>query len=323
MAHIIWCLGSVIWLALLAVPAAAQSDYPARPVRIVVPTAPGGAADTLARTLAQHLSQASGQQFFIENRPGAGNLLGIETVAKSPADGHTLLMVASTITINHVVHKSLPYDVERDFAPITQLVSLPNVLVVHPSLPVASIADLVAAAKREPGKLSYASAGPGSQLQLAMELFKSAAGVDIVHVPYKGAAPALNDVLAGHVSSMVSNVLSAKPHIDGGKLRPLAVTSLKRVDALPGVPTMTEAGFAGYEVVNWFGLFAPAGTPAPIVAWLNAGAARVLATEDMKQRLATEGAEPVGSTPAAFASFIKDEMARWSAAAKAANIRPE
>jgi len=313
----------VVWLGLLAVPAAAQSDYPARPVRIVVPTAPGGAADTLARTLAQHLSQVSGQQFFIENRPGAGNLLGIETVAKAPADGYTLLMVASTITINHVVHRSLPYDVERDFAPITQLVSLPNVLVVHPSLPVASVAELVAAAKREPGKLSYASAGPGSQLQLAMELFKSAAGVDIVHVPYKGAAPALNDVLAGHVSSMVSNVLSAKPHIDAGKLRALAVTSLKRVDALPGVPTMAESGFAGYEVVNWFGLFAPAGTPAPIVAWLNAGAVRVLATEDMKQRLATEGAEPVGSTSAAFAVFIKDEMARWSAAARTANIRPE
>ena len=315
-----WC---VVWIALLAAPAAAQTDYPARPVRIVVPTAPGGAADTLARTLAQHLSQASGQQFFIENRPGAGNVLGIETVAKSPADGTTLLMVASTITINHVVHKSLPYDVERDFVPITQLVSLPNVLVVHPSLPVASVAELVAAAKREPGKLSYASAGVGSHLQLAMELFKSAAGVDIVHVPYKGAAPALNDVLAGHVSSMVSNVLSAKPHIDAGKLRALAVTSLKRVDALPGVPTMTETGFAGYEVVNWFGLFAPAGTPAPIVAWLNAEAVRVLAAADMKQRLAAEGAEPVGSTPAAFAAFIKDEMQRWSSAARAANIRAE
>jgi tripartite-type tricarboxylate transporter receptor subunit TctC len=315
-----WC---VVWLGLLSGPAAAQTDYPARPVRIVVPTAPGGAADTLARTLAQHLSQAGGQQFFIENRPGAANVLGIETVAKAPGDGYTLLMVASTITINHVVHKSLPYDVERDFAPITQLVSLPNVLVVHPSLPVTSVAELVAAAKRQPGKLSYASAGVGSQLQLAMELLKSAAGVDIVHVPYKGAAPALNDVLAGHVSSMVSNVLSAKPHIDAGTLRPLAVTSLKRVDAMPQVPTMTEAGFAGYEVVNWFGLFAPAGTPKPIVERLHAEAVRVLATAEMKQRLGTEGAEPVGSTPAAFAAFIKDEMTRWSAAARTANIRPE
>src|SRR5262249_51375485 len=275
------------------------------------------------RTLAQHLSQASGQQFFIENRPGAGNLLGIETVAKSPADGYTLLMVASTITINHVVHKSLPYDVARDFAPITQLVSLPNVLVVHPSLAVASVAELVAAAKRQPGKLSNASAGVGSQLQLAMELFKSAAGIDVVHVPYKGAAPALNDVLAGHVSSMVSNVLSAKPHIDAGKLRPLALTSLKRVAALPGVPTMTERGCPGYEVVNGSGWFAPAAPLAPIVERPHAEAVRVLATEEMKQRLAAEGAEPVGSTPAAFATFIKNEMARWSDAARTANIRPE
>src|SRR5262249_44769203 len=215
----------------------------------------------------------------------AGNLLGIETVAKAPADGYTLLMVASTITINHVVHKSLPYDVARDFAPITQLVSLPNVLVVHPSLAVASVAELVAAAKRQPGKLSNASAGVGSQLQVAMELFKSAAGIDVVHVPYKGAAPALNDVLAGHVSSMVSNVLSAKPHIDAGKLRPLAVTSLKRVDALPGVPTMTEQGLPGYEVVNWFGLFAPAGTPAPIVERLHAQPVRVPAPQRIKHPL--------------------------------------
>lgn len=314
-------LASVAFACLLAGDVLAQA-YPARPVKILVPTAPGGFADTMARMLAAHLTNAMGQQFYIENRGGAGNVIGIESVARSPGDGYTLLFGAGTITINHVVYRKLPYDVVRDFTPITQMVSVPNVLVVHPSQQIATLAEFIAVAKQKPGQLNYGSAGVGSNLHLSMELLKTMTGIDVVHVPYKGVGPAMSDLLGGHLASMMSNVVSAKPHVDAGKLRAVGVTSSKRTPALPNVPSMAEAGVKGYEVLNWFGLFAPAGTPEPIVTRLHAEAAALVATPDMKQRLANEGAEPIASKPADFAVFVQAEIRKWDEAARAAKIQP-
>jgi len=216
----------------------------------------------------------------------------------------------------------MPYDVLRDLAPITQLVSLPNVLVVHPSQPYKTLGDFITAAKAKPGQINFASAGVGSNLHLSMELLKAKAGIDVVHVPYKGVGPAMSDLLGGHVASMVSNVASAKPHIDNGKLRPLAVTSRNRAAALPDVPSMEEAGVKGYEVLNWFGLFAPAGTPQPIVARVYAEAKAMLTAPEMKQRLASEGADAIVSTPPDFTAFVKAEMAQWTEVGRSAKIQP-
>ena len=298
-------------------------DYPAKPVRILVSTAPGGMADTLGRLLASHLTQTMGQQFYVENRGGAGNIIGIDLVAKSPPDGYTFLLCAGTITINHIIYRKLPYDVLRDLAPITQLVSLPNVLVVHPSQPFKTVAEFIAAAKAKPGQINFASAGVGSNLHLSMELLKSMTGIDVVHVPYKGVGPAMSDLMGGHVASMVSNIASAKPHIDSGKLRPLGVTSRARAPALPDVPSMDEAGLKGYEVLNWFGMFAPAGTPSPIITRMHVEAKKLLDTPEMKKRLASEGAEPISSTPSDFAAFVKSEMQQWSEVGRVAKIQPE
>jgi tripartite-type tricarboxylate transporter receptor subunit TctC len=307
---------------LLAGDVLAQAAWPSRPVKILVPTAPGGLADNIARMYAQHLSKVLGQQFYIENRGGAGNVIGIESVARSAPDGYTLLLGAGTITINHLVYKKLPYDVVRDFTPVTQMVSVPNVLVVHPSQPFNSLADYIAAAKQKPGTLNYGSAGVGSNLHLSMELLKTMTGIDVVHVPYKGVGPAMSDLLGGHLASMVSNVASAKAHVDAGKLRALAVTSLKRAPAMPNVPSVSEAGVTGYEVLNWFGLFAPAGTPEPIVARLHAEAAALLAMPETRQRLGGEGAEPIASKPADFAAFVRAEIKKWDEVGKAAKIQP-
>jgi tripartite-type tricarboxylate transporter receptor subunit TctC len=297
-------------------------DYPAKPVRIMVSTAPGGMADTLGRLLASHLTQAMGQQFYVENRGGAGNIIGIDAVAKSPPDGYTLLVCAGTITVNHIMYKKMPYDVQRDLAPITQLISLPNVLVVHPSQPYKTLGDFIAAAKQKPGQITYASAGIGSNLHLSMELLKALAGIDVVHVPYKGVGPAMSDLLGGHVPSMISNVASAKQHVANGKLRALAVTSRGRAAALPDVPSMAEAGVKGYEVLNWFGMFAPAGTPQPIIARMHDEAKKMLTTPEMQKRLANEGAQPINSTPSEFAAFVKSEMEQWTKVGQMAKIKP-
>ena len=238
-------------LSLCSYPGSALAqDFPARPVKILVPTAPGGMADSLARMLATHLSGTMGQQFYVENRGGAGNTIGIDLVARSPADGYTLLLGAGTIAMNHVVYKKLPYDVVRDFAPVTQMVSVPNVLVTHPSQRLTTMQEFIAAAKQKPGQLNYGSAGVGSNLHLSMELLKTMAGIDVAHVPYKGVGPAMSYLLGGHLVSMMSNLASAKPHVDGGKLHALGVTSLRRAPALPNVPSMSEAGVQGYEVLT-------------------------------------------------------------------------
>jgi tripartite-type tricarboxylate transporter receptor subunit TctC len=295
-------------------------DYPSKPVKILVSTAAGGMADTLGRMLAAHLTAAMNQQFYVENRGGAGNIIGIDAVAKSPADGYTFLVVAASVTSNHILYKKLPYDVVRDLAPITQLVSLPNVLVVHPKLGINTLAEFIAAAKARPGQINFASAGVGSNLHLSMELLKARTGIDVVHVPYKGVGPAMSDLLGGHVASMISNAASAKPHVESGKLRALAVTSRDRAPGLPDVPSMAEAGVKGYEVLNWFGMFAPIGTPAPVIARVHAEVTAFLALPETRKRLAGEGANIIASTPSDFAAFVKTEIAQWSEVGRAAKI---
>jgi tripartite-type tricarboxylate transporter receptor subunit TctC len=307
----------------LSTPAFAQSDYPNRVVKIVVASAPGGGTDTVARVLANELSKTMGQQFIVENRPGAGNVRGSDVVAKSPNDGYTLLMSASTLAINHVMHKQLPYDVARDFAPITQMVVMPNVLVVGAKEPYKTFPEFLAAAKAKPGDLTYGSAGPGTAPHMAMELLRLQAGIDLLHVPYTGVAPAINDVMGGRVTAMLVNFLSAKPQIDGGTLRALAMSSSKRSPFMPDLPTVSESGVPGFEAIQWFGLLAPAGTPKAIVDRLQAETARILETPVMKERLAIEGAEPVGNKPDEFFALIKAEMTKWSDVAKAAGIKPE
>jgi len=308
--------------ALIAAPAAAQ-DYPNRPVRIVVPSTPGGGTDTFARIVAQQLQSTLGQPFVIDNRPGGGTLIGMDAVAHAPPDGYTLYMSPSTTTTMHIVRKSMPYDVRRAFAPVTQVVVLPQVLFVNPSVPAHSVGEFIALAKRQPGKLTYGSAGVGTAMHMATELFKSMAGIDLLHVPYRGTANALTDALGGRLSSMILNTAITKQHIDTGALRALGVTGLQRTDSLPNVPTIAEAGLPTYEALQWFGVLAPAGTPAPIVNLLHSKIAEGLRTPETKARLARDGAEGVGNTPAEFGKLINDEMEKWTAVAKAANIQPE
>jgi tripartite-type tricarboxylate transporter receptor subunit TctC len=315
-------VATIAALLLLGGGTQAQSNWPDKPVKILVPTAPGGSADAIARLYAQHMSKVLGQQFYVENRGGAGNTIGIDSVVRSPADGYTLLLGAGTITINHLVYKKLPYDVLRDLTPVTEMISVPNVLVVNPSQPMKTLGDYIAAAKAKPGSINYASAGIGSNLHMAMELLKVRTGIDVVHVPYKGVGPAIQDTLAGHVMSMMSNAASAKPHIAAGKLRALAVTSSKRSPALPDVPTVAETGIKDYEVLNWFGLFAPAGTPQPIIDRLQTEAVAMFNEPAVKTLLAGEGADPVASKPAEFAAFVRAEIKKWDEVGKAAHITP-
>ncbi len=308
----------------LAAPGAqAQSAYPTKPVKIIVPSSPGGGTDTVTRLLAQHLSEKLGHNFYIENRPGAGSMTGIEAGARSAPDGYTLLVAASTMTSLHVVREKMRFDAVKDFDPITLLVSIPNVLVVHPSVPAKSFAEFIALAKQEPGKLSFATPGLGSTVHMAMELLKVKAGIDMLHIPYNGVAPALTDVIAGRVSAMLVNIASAKAHVDSGALRALAVSSLKRASALPDLPTIAELGIPGYEAIQWFGLLAPVGTPKEIVARLHDETVAGLKTEKVVKWMATEGAEPGGGTPEEFAALIAREVKEWSEVARAAGIKPK
>ena len=318
---------SLLSLALcagLSQAAMAQAQWPnERVIKIVVASSAGGGTDTVARVLASELAKPIGQQFVVENRPGAGNVRGSDVVAKSAPDGYTLLMSASTLAINHVMYKQLPYDVARDFAPITQMVSLPNVLVVGMGTPFRTFGDFLSAARAKPGALTYGSAGLGTAPHMAMELLRVSANIDVLHVPYTGVAPALNDIIGNRVDGMLVNFLSGKPQIDGGTLRALAMSSASRSRFMPDLPTINESGVPGYEAIQWFGLLAPAGTPQAIVDRLQAETAKILDTPAMKARLALEGAEPIGNTPAEFSALIKAEMAKWSQVAKAAGIKPE
>jgi tripartite-type tricarboxylate transporter receptor subunit TctC len=322
--HSGWAVCALLVIACASVKAQAQSaPYPAHTVRIIVPSAPGGGTDIIARVLAQHFSRALGQQFVVENKAGAGNLIGIEAAAHAAPDGYTLLFVPSPLVLNTVLYKSVPYDPVRDFAPITLAATAPNVLVVGPAVPSRTLAEFIALAKQKPGSLNYGSAGTGTSPHMSMELFKNMAGVDLVHIPYKGTTPSVTDLLGGQISAMFVNSLTAKPHIDSGRLRALAVTGTRRIAALPDVPTVMEAGVPGYVALQWYGLLAPTGTPPAIIARINAEAIMALQTDELKRKLAADGAEPVGSTPAEFAKLIKDELDKWTRVARAARIEPQ
>jgi tripartite-type tricarboxylate transporter receptor subunit TctC len=308
-------------LLLVAVQASAQT-YPSRPVRIIVPSPPAGGTDIVGRVLAEHFSKTLGQQFFVENKPGAGNLIGIEAAARSAPDGYTLLMTASTLVLNTVLYKKVPYDPLRDFAPITIAATAPNILIVNANVPAKTTAELIALAKQKPGALSYGTPGIGTSPHMCMELFKYMAGIDVTHVPYRGTAAAVTDVISGQIQLAFATALTAKPQVDAGRVRALAVSGPRRVEALPNVPPVGEA-VPGYEAMQWYGFLAPAGVPASIVEKLNAEALVALRSKEMKDRLASDGAEPLGSTPAQFAAFIRRELDKWTKVAEVAKIEKQ
>jgi len=311
-------------LILMAAAATAQAQaYPGKPIRWIVPFPPGGSTDILARVVGQKLTESWGQQVVVENRGGAGGTLGAAEAARSPADGYTLLMGAIHHTIATSVYPKLPYDFQKDFAPITVVAIVPNVLVVNPSVPAKTTKELIAYAKANPGKLTYGSAGMGTAHHLIGELFNLRAGVEIVHVPYKGSAPAIADLIGGQVSIMYDTVASCLPHVKSGKLRPLAVATARRSVALPDVPTIAESALPGFEVTTWFGALAPAKTPPDVVARLNAEMVKILAMPDVRKRLLEAGAEPVGNTSAEMAAQIKRETEEFGKIVKQAKITAE
>jgi len=307
-------------LLLGAIGAAQAQDYPSRPVRLIVPSEPGGGTDISARILAEKLSQSTGQQFVVENRPGAGQMIGTEQVARSPADGYTLLVAAAAITILPATNPNVKFDILRDFVPISQLISSPSIMVTPASLPFKTVKEVVAAVKAKPGVFNFGSAGPGTQPHMAMELFRVMAGLDMQHVPYKGIAPALNGVIAGQVSAIIINPLSAKSQIEAGNVRGLGISSAIRSAIMPDLPTIAET-VPGYEAIQWYGLLAPAGTPAPIVARLHKEVAAALKSPEMQRRLAADAAEAVGNTPAEFSAQIKSELEKWAKVAELANLK--
>lgn len=310
--------------SLLPHSALAQTDgaWPAKPIKWVVPFPPGGAMDVIARTLGEKAGRTLGQPFVIENRPGAGGNIGADAVAKSPADGYTIMITSIGMATNKALYPRLSYDPQKDFAPVSLLAVVPNVLVVNASKTAdKSVADVIARAKRDPGKLTYASAGNGTSIHLAGEVFASMAGLNLLHVPYKGSGPAVTDMLGGQVDLMFDSITSARPHIQAGKLRALGVTSAKRSATLPDVPTIAEAGVPGYEVSPWFAVFAPAGTPQAIVAKINAALIDAMKQPDTLAKFETIGAEPIGSTPQQLATHLDKELARWGKLIKERNIR--
>ena len=301
-------------LALVATalrPVAAQT-YPAKPIRFIVPFPPGGGNDLIARELSQHLTESLGQPMVVDNRPGASTLIGAEAAAKASPDGYTLFMGNnSTLTINPHLYKKLPYDAVRDFAPLSLLASAPFVLLAHPSVPAQSVKELIALARQRPGQLNFGSSGLGIATHLAGEMFKLMARVDIVHIPYKGAAPALTDLIGGQIELLFNNVISAMPHVRSGRLRALAVTSKTRSHALPQVPAVAEAGLPDYEASVWYAVLAPARAPAPVLTRLHGEFVKALQQPRVQDRLASDGASNVGSTPEVLARTIEADLARW------------
>lgn len=315
-------LTAMTLIAAPAPPGNAQT-YPTKPIRMIVPFPPGGPADLLGRLVGQKLQEAWGQPVVADNRAGAGGNIGMEAAARAPGDGYTLV-VAPTGNLTVIPHiQKLTFDVTKDLVPITLLATVTNVLVVHPSIPAATMAELIQHAKARPGALSYASPGAGSQAHLAGEFLKIMAGIDLLHVPYRGTGPALNDLLGGQVSMMFSQLSSALPHIQAGKLRALGVASLKRSPVVPSLPTVAEQNLPGFEAVSWYGLMASAGTPADIIAKLHGEVARALRQPDVMEKLTALGADPVGGTPVELAESIRAESARWAKVVKDANIKAE
>ncbi|GKT21853.1 tripartite tricarboxylate transporter substrate binding protein [Acidovorax sp. SUPP3334] len=291
--------------------------FPNKPITIIVPFAAGGTTDILARVIGQGLSAELGQSVVVDNRAGAGGNIGGQMAARAPADGYTLFMgTAGTHAINAALYKKMPFDPVKDFAPLTRVANVPNLLVANPNQPYKTVQELIAYAKANPGKVNFGSSGSGSSIHLSGELCKSLAKVDMRHVPYKGSAPAVTDLLGNQIGIMFDNMPSAIQHVRSGKLRPIAVTTAKRSPELPDVPTIAEAGVPGYEATSWFGMFAPAGTPAPIVAQLNKALVKVLSQAETKKKLADQGAEPVSETPEQFAAFIQAESAKWGKVVK-------
>ena len=317
---------ALLALASLTAEANAQANaqaWPSRPVRIVVPSPPAGGTDIIARVMAENFSKVFKQQFFVENRPGAGNMIGIESVARAAPDGYTFLMTASTLSLNSVLYKKISYDPIKDFAPITIAATAPNVLIINPAVPAKTLKEFIALAKQQAGKMTYGTPGIGTSPHMSMELFKSMAGVDLQHIPYRGTAPALTDVLSGQITAMFSNALTAKPQIDAGKVRALGVTTATRSGTMPDIPSIAEAGVPGYDAVQWYGFLAPAGTPQPILAQIHSETVKALNSAEMKEKLASDGAEPAPSTPEAFAAHIRNEIEKWRKVAKAAGIEPQ
>ncbi len=298
--------------------------YPSRPVRMIVPFPPGGSTDIMARVVAQKLTEKLGQQVIVDNRGGAGGTIGMNLAAKAAPDGYTLMMSTSiTHTVGVSLYRKLPYNVLTDFAPITLAASVPLLLVVNPSVPAKSVKDLIALARAKPGQLNYASPGNGTSGHLAAEMFKSMAGVDVVHVPYKGGGPAIADLIGGQVQMLILSAVATLPHVKTGKLRALALTSLTRSPDLPHIPTVSESGLPGYEVVLWYGLSAPAKTPTAVVTRLNQEVVRIMQSPEMRERLASEGGQPVGNTPQQFQEIIKADVAKWAKVVKEAGVRVE
>jgi len=309
---------------LLAFGAAAQAQgFPAKPVRLVVPFAPGGGADILARLVGQKLAEPLGQSVIIDNRAGAAGIVGGEIVVKSPADGYTLLMGAPGLAINPSLYTRLPFDALRDLAPISLVGAVPNLVVVHPSVPARTLQELVALARARPGRLNYASPGRGTSLHFAAELFRSMTGTELVHVAYKGGAPAVTDLVGGHVDLMFDVLPSSLPYVKGGRLRALAITATQRSPLLPDLPTVAESGLAGYQAITWNGLLAPAGTPRDVIARLQQAIHQAVRAPDMRERYAAIGTDQVTNTAEEFTAFMREETAKWARVAKAAGIKPE
>jgi tripartite-type tricarboxylate transporter receptor subunit TctC len=301
-----------VLLACVAATAAAQK-FPDRPIRLIVPFPPGGPVDNVVRPLAPRLAETLGQPVIVDNRPGAGGAIGASIVAKAPADGHTLLWgSAGPVAINVSLYRNTPYDPVRDFAPVAQTVATQIILVLNAAVPPQSVKELIAYAKARPGQLNYASPGNGTSPHLAMELFKTMAGVDLQHVPYKGGAAAMTDLLGGRAALMFIAISTALPHVSSGKLRALAVATLKRAASMPDLPTMSEAGVAGYDASSWHGVLAPAGTPRAVILHINAALLNVLRNPDVRSTLLLQGAEPAGGTPEQFGAYIRSEIVKWA-----------
>jgi tripartite-type tricarboxylate transporter receptor subunit TctC len=316
---------SAVLLALAAVlaPVAGAQQFPVKPVRMVLPFPPGGSLDVVARPLSIKMGELMGHQVIVDYRVGASGNIGTEHVARAPADGYTILIHTLPFVVNPSIYSKLPYDAVRDFAAVSLLAAAPFVLVVHPSVPAKSVKDLIALARARPGQLNYASAGNGTNLHVAAELFKNMTQTNIVHIPYKGGGPALTALLSGESDLSFLGVVPASPHVKSGRLRALGITSLKRSGVLPDVPTVSEAGVKGYEFAAWYGILAPAGTPAPVIATLNGHIVKAMHSPEVMKRVAQEGAEIIAGAPEAFATYLKSELQRWAAVVKAAGLRAD
>ncbi len=318
-----WFLRLLALLFWMTAATAGAQEYPSKPLRLIIPVAPGGGTDILGRLLARKLSEMYGQQVVVDNRPGAGTVIGSDLLAKSPPDGYTLSLQINALAANHTLYAKLPYDTLKDFTPVVLVASTPNVLVVHPLLPVKSVREFVALARARPDQIAYASSGTGGAAYLATEMLKLNTGIKIIHVPYKGTAPALNAIISGETQMMVAALPGTLPFIQANRVRALGVTSAQRAPAMPELPTMMEAGIPGYEFSTWYGVFAPGGTPRDIVLKLNAAVAKILAQQDFKTQLARDGLDPAGGTPESFDIYFRAEVEKLGAVIRASGARAE